>query len=329
VSDKPLLSIVVTSYTMERLDDIIELLDSIKAQGYPDIETIYIIEQSVPLYGRINEYAHDSQMASVKVIFSQERLGLSGARNMGIKEATGDVIAFVDDDVVLFPDWAQELMGIFQQNAAIGVTGPGFPKWEDERMAWLPEELHWIVSCTTFAGWDGERPVRTAWGMNMAFRREAFEHCLFSTDFGQTTGGKEAWKAGPVDDAEFSINLRQRTGKEIIYNPGAKVWHNVYKYRLSRRFVRGQCYWQGYTKGLLRRRYPDDADTRALVRERDVLRRILFGLVPRSLIGLFRRPVVSCKTLTFTTYVLFYVAVGYISGSMPWLGRLTAGSFRS
>ena len=322
------LSLVITAYTLERIKDIFELLDSIKAQTLTDIEIIFVAERSELLFTSIKDYVDQKLMQGVKVLFSQEKLGLPGARNLGIQNASGDIIAFVDDDVALFPDWAEEMVKTYRDDSVIGVTGPALPLWEDEKLAWLPAEFYWIVSCTAFTGWKDKRVVRSAWGMNMSFRREAFDYCLFSRDFGQTTGGQEAWKAGPVDDAEFSINLRLKTGKSILYNPQVKVQHRVYKYRLSRKFIRGQCYWQGYTKALLKKMYPEDADTKALVRERDLLKRIILSLIPRSLAGLFRNPVLSYKQLSLTATVLFYVALGYTSGTSPWLGKLTIKRFK-
>ncbi len=318
------LSIVVTSYTTERLEDIFELLDSIQGQSYPDLEVVFVAERSAELRERVESYAEQRPIANTKVVFNDGPGGLSASRNLGVREASGDIIAFVDDDVVLFPDWAEEMVRTYARgNPTIGVTGPGFPRWKDESQSWLPEELHWIISCTAFTGWSGTREVRSAWGMNMSFRREAFDYCSFSEDFGQTKGGQAAWKAGPVDDAEFSINLRLRTGKVIIYNPNVRVWHKVYPYRLGFTFVRGQAYWQGYTKGLLRRMYPEDGDTRALVREHDLLRRILLRLLPRTFGELFRSPAVARKKLAITANTLFHVALGYAAASWPRLAGFT------
>lgn len=310
-----MLSIIVTAYTTERINDIFELLDSIQAQTFKDLETIFIIERSNDLLNKINDYLQQKNITAVETVFCTEKLGLVGARNLGIKKVAGEIVAFIDDDVVLFADWAEEMVKAYSDDSIIGITGPGIPMWEDEKMKWLPEEFHWIVSST--AWWQGKREVRSAWGMNMSFRREAFNYCTFSTDFGQTTGGKEAWKAGPVDDAEFSINLRLKTKKLIMYMPQVKVYHKVYKYRLSPKFIRGQCFWQGYSKAVLKKKYRDDSDTKALVRERNLLQRILFKLVPRSLLLLFRKPKLAYKQLWLTFYVLFFVSLGYFTGSYP------------
>jgi glycosyltransferase involved in cell wall biosynthesis len=321
------LSLVITSYTTERLDDIYELLESIKKQTCPDMETIFVVERSQELRDKLAAFIKEQQIERVRIVFSADKLGLSMSRNLGIENAGGDIIAFVDDDVVLFPDWAEEMVCTYRDNAIIGVTGPGYPVWEDIKMSWLPNEFQWIVSCTAFTGWQSARIVRSAWGMNMSFKREVFNGTRFSPDFGGTSGGKEAWKSGPVDDAEFSINARMKTGKHILFNPKVQVYHNVYKYRLTSKFIKGQCYWQGYSKALLKKMYPEDMDTNNLVRERSVLIRILFKLIPLSLAGLFYKPSISFKRLKLSFIALFFVAMGYISCLYPKMFGFVKNSF--
>ena len=324
----PLLSIVVTSYLVQRLKDIYALLDSVKNQSYRNIEVIFVTERSRELYEKVKTYAEEKGIPNMVSVFNDGEPGQSPARNLGIKHAKGNIIAFVDDDVVLFPDWGEEMVRTYDNDSIIGVTGPASPLWEDESLTWLPEEFYWVTSCTPFAGWSELMAVRTAGGMNMSFRREAFDHCLFSQDFGHI--GQEQQKVGPVvDDAEFSINLRLKTGKLILYNPRVRVQHRVYAYRLSRRFVRGQAYWQGYSKALLRRVYRNDPDTRALVRERALLRRILLSLLPSIALGFFSHPKLAWKRLSLATAVLFHVGLGYFSANLPWLGRLTHPKYSS
>ena len=316
---QPLLSIVTTAFTTGRLNDIFELLDSIKSQTYRPIEIIFVAERSRELYERVIQYGEEQSIPGLKVIFNNEKLGLCPSRNIGVQEAQGEIIAFVDDDVVLFPDWGREMVDTYDDESIIGVTGPGLPLWEDESLTWLPEEFYWIASCTAFTGWTESMPVRSAWGMNMSFRREAFDHCRFreGDGFGQTSGEQEAWKAGPGDDAEFSINLRLKTGRVIMYNPTVRVQHRIYAYRLTRKFIRGQAYWQGYLKAVLRRTYPNDSDTRTLEREYTLLRRIAFKFGPRTVWDLLRTPRLAWKRSSLAIAVLFYVALGYSAASYP------------
>jgi glycosyltransferase involved in cell wall biosynthesis len=311
---------------MERLKDIYELLDSIKVQTYPNIEVVFVAERSEELRQKVKRYGNEIGLSKFKVLFNDGEPGQSVARNLGLTNAEGDIIGFVDDDVVLFPKWAEETVKSYKSDSIIGVTGPAFPLWENESMSWLPEEFYWIISCTAFLGWNELRPVRCAGGMNMSFRKEAFESLRFSEYFGHIA--QERRKVGPVvDDAEFSIRIRLKTGKSILFNPQVQVRHRAYFYRIGNRFVRGQAYWQGYSKALLKKTYPEDPDTNALTREYDLLRRIFFGLIPRTIKQFFTSPGLAWKTSTLTTNVIFYTALGYSASAFPRIAGFTKRYF--
>jgi len=142
VTEQPLLSVVITSYTLDRLKDITALLDSVKAQTYNCLETILVIERSAELLERVRQYGEERAVPNMKVIFNYGEPGASASRNLGIKEAKGDIIAFVDDDVLLSPEWAEEMgKAYLEDDSIIGVAGSAEPLWEDESMSWFPEEL--------------------------------------------------------------------------------------------------------------------------------------------------------------------------------------------
>jgi glycosyltransferase involved in cell wall biosynthesis len=185
VTDNPLFSIIITSYTAERLNDIYELLNSIKEQTYLHTEIIFIVERSKDLMDKIHSFGVGNNIPNLNVLFYEAERGLSAARNVGIKQANGDIIAFVDDDVLLYPDWAEKMVKAYKDDAIIGVTGPAFPLWEDTSMDWFPKEFYWIISCTAWDAEDHIKEVRNAWGMNMSFKREAFKKAeVFSNEFG-------------------------------------------------------------------------------------------------------------------------------------------------
>ncbi len=186
--EQPLISIVITSYTMERMKDILELLDGMRAQTYPNIEVIFVVERSQELRDRIGAWIVENGVTNIRVVFNTDEQGLSAARNRGIEESKGDIIAFIDDDAFPAPDWAEEMAKTYQDDSVIGATGPAIPLWDDESMAWLPEEFYWIVGCTawhTDSRANGITSTRNVWGMNMSFRREAFDSAgVFSSDIG-------------------------------------------------------------------------------------------------------------------------------------------------
>jgi len=320
VASIPLLSIIITSYTTDRLDDIYELLDSLKAQNYPNIETIFVTERLMELSDKVKAYASNKDGLNLRVIFNAGEPGLSAARNLGIKEAKGDIIAFVDDDVVLPPEWAQEMIKAYQGDSIIGVTGSASPLWEDESMSWLPEELYWIISCTGWYDWNVVREVRNAWGMNMSFRREAFEQCgPFLNEFG--------FHKGPMaEDNEFSQRAKAKTGKKIIYCPQVNLWHRVHEYRLSQQFIKERAYWIGRSRRMLKRLSPTTEKGKDLLsQEHQLLKRILTRLFPSILKGFFSNPVIAWRRLRVTVVALTFVALGYYSHLVPALfNRLKA-----
>jgi hypothetical protein len=105
VAKQPLLSIVITSYTMKRLKDIFELMDSITAQTvltqpqapspqskvlspkstqrieetHPTIEVIFVAEGSRDLYERVKEYGDKIGLPDLKVLLSEKKLELGDA----------------------------------------------------------------------------------------------------------------------------------------------------------------------------------------------------------------------------------------------------------
>ncbi len=317
-----LLSIVVTSYTSDRLKDILELVDSIRNQTYPQIELIFVAEREPGLKDRVFEYARSRGIACT-ALYNAEQPGLSSSRNIGVDRASGEVIAFTDDDVVLDPGWGAGLVAGLADKSVIGITGPALPLWQGQPLDWLPAEFYWLISCTSWYAPRTPCLVRNAWGHSMAFRHEAFQFCRFHDSFGRTAGWDRAGKKGPVgDDTEFCINLTRASGKSILYDPGVRVLHKVYPYRLTANFVRRQAFWQGYTKARLRKVY-DHGDSRGLLdTEYGLLKRILFKLLPSLPAEFFTAPRQSWKKTGVVVTALFHLSTGYAAGAVPGLGIL-------
>ena len=301
------LSLVITSYTTERLNDIYELLDSIKQQTYRNMETIFVVERSQELRDKLNDFIKEKQIEKIRVVFSTEKLGLSMSRNLGIENAKGDIIAFVDDDVVLFPDWAEEMVKAFDSDSIIGVTGAAFPLWENDSLKWLPEEFYWLVSCTAWTKWTNAQKVRGAFGANMAFRREAFnDGCQFSAN----AGFADEHCDKPIsEDIEFSLRIRKITGKSIVFNPMPRVWHRVVARRVSHSFVIQRAHHVGCTRRIIRKYYSDEFGS--FNQENQVLRGVIriLGGFPKELIF---KPAFAVKKIILTIEILLAAAVGFI-----------------
>ncbi|MBH1956611.1 glycosyltransferase family 2 protein [Candidatus Saccharibacteria bacterium] len=123
-----LVSIVVPVYNVEEY--IVECLDSILSQTYGNLEVLIIDDGTPDGAGEIaDRYAEiDSR---VKVIHKKNE-GQPKTKNRGIKEATGDFIAFVDSDDYLREDFVENLLNtIVEFNTQIVTTTKTYPIDED------------------------------------------------------------------------------------------------------------------------------------------------------------------------------------------------------
>jgi glucosyl-dolichyl phosphate glucuronosyltransferase len=300
---------------MKRIKDIWELLDSIAAQTYSNIETVLVVEHSNELYNLFKDYISKIPKANFKLVFNDTEFGLAANRNLGIKEAGGNIIAFVDDDAVLFPNWAEAMVQIYDNDeSVIGVTGPILPLWEDASMNWFPKEFYWMFSCTYY---DSPEPmeVRNGYGTNISFRREAFDLSgLFLTQLGAKGGGGWLGKQKLTgEETEFSIRVKRKTGKRIIYHPDVSVYHKVYKYRIKIASLAWRGFELGYTKAMFNRVFNDKSNKdKVLNTEYKLLKRVFVNLIPDILKGLFRHPVVALRKSCVTMIVLSSVTVGFL-----------------
>lgn len=102
----PLVSIIIPVFNVRPY--LVEALDSVIAQSYDRLEIIIIDDGSTDGSGLIcDQYAiKDSRIR----VIHQENKGLSNARNAGIDICRGDVIAFVDPDDAVYPDYIRNML---------------------------------------------------------------------------------------------------------------------------------------------------------------------------------------------------------------------------
>jgi glycosyltransferase involved in cell wall biosynthesis len=162
----------------------------------------------------------------------EPRQGKSYALNTGVREAKGDVLAFVDDDVTVESSWLWNLTVGLGSGEWAGAGGRILPQWPCAPPSWLPEK-----------GWFGMAPLvmfdlglqpgplaDPPFGTNMAFHRRVFEkYGTFRTDLGPGPNGK----IRNNEDTEFGGRLLT-AGERLRYEPSALVRHSVPKNRLRR-----------------------------------------------------------------------------------------------
>jgi glycosyltransferase involved in cell wall biosynthesis/GT2 family glycosyltransferase len=240
---RPAISVVICAYTEERLEDLSEALASVRAQTFPALETVLVIDHASELLAEARRRWPD-----LEVVANEAAQGLSGARNTGVAHSKGEVVAFFDDDAVAAPDWLERLAGAYEDPGVVGVGGTVRPRWQEGKPRWFPDEFDWVVGCTHSGMPRRPAAVRNLVGANMSFRREALtEVGGFSQELGRV--GRL-----PVGCEETDLCIRigaRRPSETILYDPAAVVDHLVPPARARLDYFRERCSAEGRSKAVL------------------------------------------------------------------------------
>jgi glycosyltransferase involved in cell wall biosynthesis len=159
--------------------------------------------------------------------------GKSYALNAGIRESSGDVLAFMDVDVIVAPSWLQNLTAGLHNGRWAGAGGRIITEWTCSPPRWLSRESRYAAGpLVAFhpqseSGQLNEPPI----GTNMAFRREMFErYGGFRADLGPCPGSEIRG-----EDTEFGARLLS-AGERLRYEPAALVFHPVQENRLKKEY---------------------------------------------------------------------------------------------
>ena len=307
----PKVSVVVCVYNGERTMD--ACLASLEKLNYPDYEVIVVNDGSTDRTAQIAaEYPY------IRLI-EQENKGLSEARNVGIRAAQGDIVAFTDADCMADPDWLTHLVARFQSSDFAAVGGPNL----------TPPDDSFVASCVavspgapTHVLLDDEVAEHIP-GCNMAFRHEALE----------AIDGFDPIFRAAGDDVDLCWRL-QNKGYKIGFSAAAVVWH--FRRNTLRDYIKQQ---RGYGKAetLLFFKHPSRfnvlGQSRWFGRIYGDLSSFLANRQPRIYSGVFGRglfqtlyqpapSVVSCLPLTLEWNVLSLALLvcAFAFGGLFWLG---------
>ena len=299
-----LVSVVVCGYTLERTEVLCDCIESALSQTYEPIEVVVVIDGNDELAEIIEDrFGEDTR---VQIVENDSNRGISYSRTRGGEEATGEIVAFIDDDAVAEPDWIERLVEVYESTDALAVGGYVAPNWVEGKPAFFPEEFYWLVGCTEreFAT-DGDE-VRNTYGSNISYKRDVF---LAVGGYDVNTGRKGD-RHIQAHEAPVGIRIREQYDRGMIYVEDAVVHHTLFAYRGNFRWLVARSFWQGVSKRLMSTLYSETYGD-----ESRFLRKLCFRFLPRRIRqAVFGPSMTQAKQIVAIITFTLAVGLGYVYG---------------
>lgn len=140
-------------------------------------------------------------------------------RDLSVFEAQGELLAFIDDDAYPSPKWLSSALPHFDDPRVAAVGGPGVTPPEDD---WRRQVSGWVSASPLGSGAyryrflpEKQREVDDYPSMNLIIRKKDFA----------LVGGFDSHYF-PGEDTKLCLDLTQKLGKKIIYDPNVLVYHH-------------------------------------------------------------------------------------------------------
>lgn len=207
----PRVSVVVCTYNGART--IAQTVRELLKLDYPDCEIIVVDDGSKDDSARIvqNAFNEATPGGPTCALIRQANAGLSAARNVGLHRATGEIVAYIDDDAWPDDHWLKHLVATIIDHGHVGAGGPNI----------APDGDGAIAECVAHSPGGPTHVLLTDFiaehipGCNMAFRRSAL----------LAIGGFDTQFRIAGDDVDICWRL-QDAGGTLGFSPAAQVFHH-------------------------------------------------------------------------------------------------------
>jgi glycosyltransferase involved in cell wall biosynthesis len=285
--------ITVVIPTYKRAEILPYLLSALKRQTCRNFDVVFVVKPS----GDGTEEILRQSSSSLKItVIVQTKGHIVDAYFLGVKNSTGDIVAFLDDDAIPADNWLEETVKIFQNTNVTAVTGDSFPVYlkKGEMQIIEESEIPSVLSHYEFA-WFG-RPLK---GL------EDYKNCIANSGVVYERGNNAYWrKRGPAKallrgpsmavsgkilrsldfpsdwilgcawEMVLGWHLWKR-GLLMLYSPSVRVFHIVHGRTSSRDFLnpRTDLLWAVEAELLFYRLYFDEPELSVVSKlESDVVR---------------------------------------------------------
>ncbi|MBD2339862.1 glycosyltransferase family 2 protein [Calothrix sp. FACHB-156] len=221
-------------------------IDSLLAQDFAAEFEVVVVDNNSS--DRTKEVvAQRASNPRLKYVF-ESTTGLSVARNTGAKLASGEILAYLDDDAVASDRWLSVFYDAYKNNSQLAIAGGKVTLlWPQnvQQPRWLSPGL--AANLGAYDLGDSiiyiDKPSFTPRGLNYCIRRSFLEEIGgFDPHLGRV--GKNLLSNEELQMTEFAL----QKGWQVAYLPAALVAHNVAPERLKRSWFLNRGWWQGISE---------------------------------------------------------------------------------
>jgi GT2 family glycosyltransferase len=246
----PRVTVIIATYNRAALLD--ECLHHLRRQRFSPGDAVIVVDNGSTDDTAAVVARHRICCEAPLHLLHESMPGKSRAIARALAAATGDILAFTDDDVNVEEDWLDAVREAMTDPMVALLGGPVRPRWQASVPGWIRRacDRHPRL-CAPIALLDyGDRPavlgVRTVLGANLAVRREIFTKVGgFPTHLGKLRG---TLRSG--EDHELCRRV-QDAGFRAIYVPNAAVRHFVPADRARVSYFLRWFYWSGITHAVM------------------------------------------------------------------------------
>jgi len=209
---QPFVSIIIPTWRDSKILN--QCLDSLLAQDYPKdkFEIILLSKEELAI----------KEHEQIRTIYIDKDINYGQARNIGVENARGDLLAFIDDDCVTPNNWLRKAVKYFQDESLALLGGPAIP-FQNEvinyKVGGYLLSSPFVVGVARFRYKSFPRSFETRGDhlilANNFLRKQAFKTVLgFHID------------QVPCEDGYLYFRLKKR-GYKLLYTPEIFVWHRA------------------------------------------------------------------------------------------------------
>lgn len=202
-----MISVIVITYN--RPSSLKSCIESLLKQSYKDYEIIIVDDGSAKQTKNLIKTLQKKY--GIIRYFKQKNKGRGSARNLGLSNARGDIIAFTDDDCLVKRNWLKNIKTLFKNHPEVSAVGG--PILNKNKMPF--NEAAYILN---FSSWLPSRNLSYVKGIltaNVAYKTDCIKGIKFIT------------KHGNLDyEDSFFNNCLIKKGEKILFDPSIKVYHN-------------------------------------------------------------------------------------------------------